>query len=130
MYDDDVNSGLYSRSFYHPAPFPTKNIATPIVLLYGTRDSLVDIDLMLSQLPEHTVAEPIEDHEHVDILWGSNVHKLVIPKVLEALGTPERADTDRMLDIDEERRTITTTGVHSETCSDLERLSCGCETRG
>jgi len=32
--------------------------------------------MRLSQIPKH---------EHVDILWGKNVHKVVIPEVLAAL---------------------------------------------
>ena len=94
MYDDDVQAVPYSKSFYVPAPFPTRNIVTPIVLLYGTRDSLVDIDAMLSQLPDHTVATGIKDYEHVDILWGKDVDTLVIPRVLEALKGEEGKKTE------------------------------------
>ncbi|KAF8518345.1 triacylglycerol lipase [Hysterangium stoloniferum] len=85
MYDDDVSGVLYSRNFYHPAKFPTRNIATPIVLLYGENDSLVDIQAMLSELPDHTIAKGIPKHEHIDVLWGKDVHKVVIPEVLRAL---------------------------------------------
>ncbi|KAJ8521181.1 hypothetical protein ONZ45_g2118 [Pleurotus djamor] len=86
MYDDDV--AMMTRtsvSSYRPARFPTKNIVTPIVLLYGDSDSLVDIDVMTKQLPKHTVARPLASYEHLDILWGKNVHKDVIPEVLGAL---------------------------------------------
>jgi lysosomal acid lipase/cholesteryl ester hydrolase len=114
MYDDDVQSGLYSKSFYHPAPFPTRNITSPIMLLYGTHDSLVDIDIMLSQLPEHTVAKPIHKHEHIDILWGKEVDTLVIPEVLKRLkrldepepeddnrSASEEVDSDRLREVEE-----------------------------
>ncbi|KAF8586837.1 alpha/beta-hydrolase [Ramaria rubella] len=86
MYDDDVHGILYSRNFYHPAKFPTRNISTPILLLYGESDSLVDIHAMLAELPEHTVAKGIPKYEHVDVLWGKDVHKLVIPEVVFTLG--------------------------------------------
>ncbi|EJU01447.1 alpha/beta-hydrolase [Dacryopinax primogenitus] len=88
MYDEDFEGpsmALSRRSFFHPARFPTRNIMTPIVLLYGESDSLVDIDVMLKELPEHTVAIGIPGHEHVDMLWGEDVHKLIIPRVLDAL---------------------------------------------
>ncbi|KIJ36680.1 hypothetical protein M422DRAFT_232245 [Sphaerobolus stellatus SS14] len=85
MYDDDVSGVLYSRNFYHPAKFPTRNISTPILLLYGSHDSLVDIQDMLSELPDHTVAKCIPKYEHIDILWGKDVHKVIIPEVLAAL---------------------------------------------
>ena len=91
MYDDDIDAlspALAARGptiAYRPARFPTKNIATPIVLLYGTNDSLVDINIMRAQLPEHTEAKGLEGYEHVDILWGRDVDRDVIPEVLKAL---------------------------------------------
>jgi len=87
MYDDDFSSTVIRTtiSSYRPARFPTKNIVTPIVLLYGDTDSLVNIETMLNQLPEHTIAKPLRNYEHLDILWGENVHKDVIPKVINTL---------------------------------------------
>lgn len=88
MYDDDVISPVIrtSISSYRPARFPTRNIVTPIVLIYGDRDRLVDIDVMLTQLPSHTVAKRLHGYEHLDILWGKDVDRDVIPKILETLG--------------------------------------------
>jgi lysosomal acid lipase/cholesteryl ester hydrolase len=89
MYDDDPPSSLSPNSstfnFYHPAPFPTRNITTPIFLLYGTNDSLVDMDIMLGQLPEGTVARGVDGYEHVDMIWGREVGKLVLPEVMRVL---------------------------------------------
>ena len=87
MYDDDSISTVIRTtiSSYRPARFPTKNIVTPIVLLYGDIDSLVHIETMLNELPEHTIAIPLRSYEHLDVLWGENVHKDVIPKVLNTL---------------------------------------------
>ncbi|KAF3285758.1 cholesterol esterase [Orbilia oligospora] len=88
MYDDDVQSPIgwgYGRSYYKPAKFPTKNISTPVVLVYGGSDSLVDIEVMLKELPGHTVAKEIKHYEHLDFLWGEENDKLVIPEVLDAL---------------------------------------------
>ncbi|CAA7261644.1 unnamed protein product [Cyclocybe aegerita] len=87
MYDDDVLSPVVrtSVSSYRPARFPTRNIVTPIVLLYGDSDSLVHIETMLAQLPDHTVAKVLHTYEHLDILWGKDVHKDVIPEVVSAL---------------------------------------------
>lgn len=80
-----------SRFYYRPARFPTRNIVAPVVLLYGTSDSLVHIDVMRAQLPATTVAVPLEGYEHVDILWGDLVDQDVIPKVLEALRSHDAA---------------------------------------
>jgi len=89
MYDDHIQAPttIVRTHAYAPARFPTRNISTPIVLIYGDRDSLVDIKSMLKELPPHTISYPVHDHEHVDILWGWNVDKVVIPRVLEALRT-------------------------------------------
>ncbi|KAF9268726.1 triacylglycerol lipase [Marasmius fiardii PR-910] len=87
MYDDDIMSPVMrtSVSSYRPARFPTKNILTPIVLLYGDTDSLVDIDVMTKELPKHTEARRLSGYEHLDILWGEDVDRDVIPEVLDAL---------------------------------------------
>ncbi|CAE6531823.1 unnamed protein product [Rhizoctonia solani] len=87
MYDDEVQApvSFLGRKFYHPAKFPTRNIVTPTFLLYGEIDSLVDIDVMLAELPKHTTYRGVPNHEHLDMLWGQDVDKLVIPHVIRAL---------------------------------------------
>ena len=88
MYDDDVQAPLSigaAERYYKVAKFPTRNIKTPIVLVYGGSDSLVDIKVMLKELPKHTVAKEIPHFEHLDFLWAQNVDKLVFPHVFTAL---------------------------------------------
>lgn len=88
MFDDEVSTPFAvssSSKYYKVAKFPTRNIKTPIVLIYGGSDSLVDIKLMLKELPKHTLAKEIPKYEHLDLLWASDVHTLVFPHVLEAL---------------------------------------------
>jgi lysosomal acid lipase/cholesteryl ester hydrolase len=88
MYDDDASNAFSigaSNRYYKVAKFPTRNIKTPIVLVYGGSDSLVDIRVMLKELPRHTMAVEIPHYEHLDFLWGKEVDKLVFPHVLDAL---------------------------------------------
>lgn len=88
MYDDEIAQPLSvgnGSKYYKVAKFPTRNIRTPIVLVYGGSDSLVDINVMLKELPRHTVARCIPKYEHLDLLWASDVDKLAFPHVLEAL---------------------------------------------
>lgn len=88
MFDDDVQAPLSlgaSDRYYKVAKFPTRNIKTPIVLMYGGSDSLVDIKAMLKELPRHTIAKEIPHYEHLDFLWAQDVHTLVFPYVFSAL---------------------------------------------
>ena len=88
MFDDDVQAPLSlgaSDRYYKVAKFPTRNIKTPIVLLFGGTDSLMDINIMLRELPKHTVAHEIAHFEHLDFLWAQHVETLVFPYVFEAL---------------------------------------------
>lgn len=89
MYDDDVTPPPFLDSgigkYTRVARFPTRNIKTPCVLVYGGSDSLVDIDVMLKQLPKHTVATEVPHYEHLDFLWARDVDKLVFPHVVDAL---------------------------------------------
>lgn len=88
MYDDDVQAPLSlgaSERYYKVAKFPTRNIKTPIVLMYGGSDSLVDINDMLRELPKHTIAKEVPHFEHLDFLWAEHVETLVFPQVFNAL---------------------------------------------
>ena len=42
---------------------------------------ILSIDVMLAQLPPHTVAKKVENYEHLDLLWGQDVDKVVFPHV-------------------------------------------------
>ncbi|TVY58264.1 putative lipase [Lachnellula cervina] len=90
MYDDDVQQvlpfGAVSK-YTKVAKFPTRNIKTPIVLVYGGSDSLVDIDVMMRELPAHTIATEIPHYEHLDFLWARDVESLVFPHVFDALNS-------------------------------------------
>lgn len=89
MYDDEFESPFVKdQHFYRAAPFPTQNIQTPILLIYGKKDSLVDIDVMLGELPFGTSHIGIEGHEHLDIIWGKDADTLVFPHVFKALSAP------------------------------------------
>lgn len=88
MFDDDSSNSMgigANNRYYKVAKFPTKNIKTPIVLVYGGSDSLIDIRVMLKQLPKHTIATEIPHYEHLDFLWAQEIEKLVFPHVFEAL---------------------------------------------
>ena len=94
FFDDEVHAPFSisaSERFYKPVKYPTKNIKTPIVLLYGSSDSLVDIDIMLEKLPRGTVAKPIKTYEHLDFLWAKDVDKQVFGHVFEALDRYSRS---------------------------------------
>ena len=48
---------------------------------------MISIDVMLAQLPRHTIAKKVENYEHLDLLWGKDVDKVVFPHVLDFLKT-------------------------------------------
>lgn len=89
MFDDDIpvfGTSQNSGKAYRPVRFPTRNIETPILLLYGNRDSLVDIEAMVSVLPARgTRVKELDGYEHLDVLWGKDIDQDVYPEVLNAL---------------------------------------------
>lgn len=88
LYDDDVHQPISvttSRKFSKVAKYPTRNIRTPVVLVYGGSDSLVDINSMLRELPPQTVATEIPHYEHLDFLWARDVDVQVFQHVFDAL---------------------------------------------
>ncbi|RLV93652.1 Sterol esterase TGL1 [Spathaspora sp. JA1] len=71
----------------NPISYPLKNIQIPIHLIYGSADSLVDIEVMKSQLPDKTTTvHPVPNYEHLDNLWGRNAAEYVFKEVLHRLG--------------------------------------------
>ncbi|SCU90113.1 LANO_0D07624g1_1 [Lachancea nothofagi CBS 11611] len=82
-HDIVMNSWNPTRS-YQITTFPTRtSIRIPVLLLYGGSDSLVDIEVMKSNLPASQVFDiMIPGHEHLDLLWGRGVADLVIPNLL------------------------------------------------
>jgi lysosomal acid lipase/cholesteryl ester hydrolase len=98
MYDDDLQAPFSisdAARYYKVAKFPTKNIKTPIVLVYGGSDSLVDIEIMLKELPKHAVVKGVPHYEHLDFLWASDVESQVFPHVFNALDTYANPDSPR-----------------------------------
>jgi lysosomal acid lipase/cholesteryl ester hydrolase len=94
FFDDELHAPFSisaSERFYKPLKYPTKNIRTPIVLLYGDSDSLVDIHVMLQRLPRGTVARPIAQYEHLDFLWAEDVDRQVFGHVFDALARYSRS---------------------------------------
>ncbi|KAG5930726.1 hypothetical protein E4U53_002155 [Claviceps sorghi] len=88
MYDDDVCQPISmttSSKYSKVAKYPTRNIRTPVVLIYGGSDSLVDINVMLRELPPQTVATEIPHYEHLDFLWARDVDSQVFQHVFDAL---------------------------------------------
>lgn len=70
---------------YLIANFPTRtNIKVPILLLYGSSDLLVDIDVMKRNLPPNGVFDiKVENHEHLDLIWADDVDVLVFNQVIK-----------------------------------------------
>jgi len=68
--------------------YPTENITVPIVLIHGDSDGLFEPEAALQHLPcgSGSIRRfELKDYEHIDIVWGKNVHMDVIPRVLEVL---------------------------------------------
>ncbi|KAI9884058.1 MAG: hypothetical protein M1823_004148 [Watsoniomyces obsoletus] len=106
MFDDEASSlwnfGAATSRSYKVARFPTKNIKTPVKLIYGGSDGLVDIRVMKKQLPEGTMAIEIPEYEHLDFLWAEDVDKMVFPHVFEALDDAHRVKEEQRHESDEE----------------------------
>lgn len=97
MYDDDVEGPFSSKNkyFYRVASFPTQNITSPILLLYGKSDSLVDIKVMLDELPVGTESIGFDSYEHLDMIWGERVDKLIFPYIFSALKCVDHLSPER-----------------------------------
>ncbi|KAI8632903.1 Alpha/Beta hydrolase protein [Xylariaceae sp. FL1651] len=95
MFDDDVQTPLgmsTANKYTKVAKYPTRNIRTPIVIVYGGSDSLVDVKVMLRELPNRTVATEIPHYEHLDFLWARDIDSQVFRHVFDALDSFTNAE--------------------------------------
>lgn len=112
MYDSEVQSMFQDEAtFYRVAPFPTQNIVTPILLIYGKSDTLVNINTMLADLPPETTQVGVPDHEHLDLIWGNQVDSLVFPYIYSALRRTGRRSTEKSSSVSSQRSSLD--GIHS-----------------
>ncbi|KAG9284543.1 hypothetical protein G9A89_014147 [Geosiphon pyriformis] len=82
MYDD---LPTYSSKGAVIHTFPTQQIKTPIAVFYGGSDSLVNIEVLLKQLPKPVLVQEVKEYEHLDFLWASEVHKKIFPQIFDLL---------------------------------------------
>lgn len=86
LYDDDMAllAGYGSRHYQVPL-FPTNNIKCPMLILWGGKDTLINMEVMRTALPPHAKEVSIAHYEHLDFLWGQDVKEEVFPVVIDAL---------------------------------------------
>lgn len=88
MYDDEFANPLAHKQHtqsYHAASFPTSNVTAPVKVIYGEYDTLVNPDVLKSELPKDAEIIKIEDHEHLDLIWGGDVDIKVFPEIFKTL---------------------------------------------
>lgn len=86
MFDDSYTKNSESSDF-HATSYPTRNISTPILLIYGKSDSLVDLKDMVNQLnPSLVQSVGIDHYEHLEVLWGKAVESKVITEIIRFMG--------------------------------------------
>lgn len=100
---------------YQIANFPTRtNIKVPILLLYGTSDLLVDIDVMKRNLPSNGVFDiKVEKHEHLDLIWSDDVDVLVFNQVIKFIEFLSGSNESMFLKNEPPLTTITASSVTS-----------------
>lgn len=78
----------FNLTGFSPISYPLKNIKVPIHLIYGTLDSLINIDIIKEQLPlERTTVQSVFGHEHLDNIWGCDVADTVFKYILDTIST-------------------------------------------
>lgn len=60
-------------------------IRIPILLVWGTKDSLIDVKFLKDRIP-HSILLPIEGYEHLDPLWAQEAKEKVNEKVEGFIG--------------------------------------------
>lgn len=117
MYDDEGTRPFHITSgakYYKVARYPTQNIKVPVMLLWGGRDSLVDIKTMLKELPKHTKEIEVPHYEHLDFLWANGVEELVFPHIFRALDLHSNSNLQLNLTAPRPKRVFSVDGTSKE----------------
>lgn len=92
MYDEGLVSTLTTLTstnlkVHRVAPFPVQTISTPIYLVYGKSDMLIDIVPTRKALTSCNEIEAIgiDTYEHMDVLWARDVEEKVFKPVIEKI---------------------------------------------
>jgi lysosomal acid lipase/cholesteryl ester hydrolase len=65
MYDELPLYSSYASMGHYCHKFPTEQITTPVGIFYGGSDSLVNINVLLKQLPEPVFVKEVQPYEHL-----------------------------------------------------------------
>ncbi|KAJ3006064.1 cholesterol esterase [Thoreauomyces humboldtii] len=85
MYDESPTLLPHSASGHVVPKFPTEHIQTPIALFYGGKDTLADMDWLLSETATPVYCLKVDEYEHLCFLWARGLDKTVYPAVLGLL---------------------------------------------
>lgn len=61
------------------------NITTPIAIIYGKDDKLIDVDWLIQRLQTIVMCKGLDAYEHLCILWGRDVKHTVNPDIIGLL---------------------------------------------
>ena len=70
-----------------PPRYDYGRIKTPMMLIYGDADSLIDADAVIAELPKATEVVKISSYEHLDTMWAASAPDLVWPRILNNLAS-------------------------------------------
>lgn len=60
-------------------------VKTPMIILYGGKDKLVDFSRLISALPNVIHSQEVAPHFHMDSLCGADAHIVVNPLVMKLI---------------------------------------------
>jgi len=96
-FDDNIknrNPASSYKSYVLPSYLPSR-IKCPMAVFYGGRDTVPQMDWLLSQLPEGTFVHREESYEHLDFVWAKTAPSLIDKQVVQLIN--QRSTPSKML---------------------------------
>lgn len=72
------------NSFQVVPEFPVRHVTTPIFIICGTKDTLIDLPFLMRHLPMARVLR-IAGYEHMDPIWARDAEDKCFPQIMEFL---------------------------------------------
>jgi lysosomal acid lipase/cholesteryl ester hydrolase len=79
------NSTRSSNSSGPGQVYDVSGITTPVALIHGASDELVDAESLIQQLKTCVMHKKIAKFEHLELVWADSAHIEIFPSILELL---------------------------------------------
>jgi lysosomal acid lipase/cholesteryl ester hydrolase len=71
-----------------PVVYDLHRLRVPVAIFYGGKDTVIDVEALVKELPNCVRLYREESYEHLDCIWADSAVKKLFPQIVELLKKP------------------------------------------